>query len=181
LRFVIDEGPRYDVSGVSFIGSQKYSPQDLEQLLELRPKDGVEPKFNSVAMKTDVKALRELYGSQGHVFADIEVEPRFLDEPGKIELVYLITEGQQYRVGKINVHIEGDAGITKTSVILNRLELKPGEIISSSEIEMSQAQLLRSNVFGGTSPGSGQPPRIAVNPKELQDLKRLAESESDLR
>lgn len=181
LRFVIDEGPRYDVTGVSFIGNEKFATQDLAQLLELKPTDGTEPKFNSVAMKTDVKALRELYGSQGHVFADIEVEPRFLDEPGKIELVYLITEGKQYRVGKINVHIQGDAGITKREVILNRMELKPGEIISSREIDKSQRQLLSSQVFAGAAPGSGQPPRVAVNPKELQDLNRLAESESGMR
>ena len=45
-------------------------------------------------MNTDLQWLKDLYGSQGYVFADIQAEPVFLEEPGKIDLVYHIDEGQ---------------------------------------------------------------------------------------
>ena len=55
-------------------------------------------------MNKDVVALRDLYGGQGYVFANVEAEPRFLEEPGLLDIVYKIEEGKQYRVGNINVH-----------------------------------------------------------------------------
>ncbi len=178
VRFVIDEGPRYIVNRVSFIGNQKFNASQLEQLLQLKPADGTNPEFNSGEMKTDVGALRDLYGSEGHVFADIQVEPRFLDEPGQLDLVYLIDEGKQYRVGKINIHIDGDPGITKRDVFLNRMTLQPGDIIDARKIRNSERLIRSSQIVADGSPGSGAAARIEVKPKELQNIERYVERES---
>jgi len=59
------------VRQVSFIGNQIYQGQQLEQLLELRPGEAGSPEFNVAKMNTDVVALRELYGGQGFIFANI--------------------------------------------------------------------------------------------------------------
>lgn len=181
VRFVIDEGPRYVVNNVSFVGNQKFSAEELEQLLKLKPVDGTHPEFNSGDMKTDVAALRDLYGSQGHVFADVQVEPRFLDEPGQLDLVYLIEEGKQYRVGKVNVHIDGDPGITKRIVLMNRFSQQPGDIIDSRMIRNSERLMRVSQIFSGGNPGEGPPPHIEVKPKEIQDLERYAQRDSEER
>jgi outer membrane protein insertion porin family len=174
---VIDEGPRYAVNSVSFIGNEKYDSAQLEELLDLKPENGVLPEFNSGTMKTDVASLRDLYGSEGHVFADVQVEPRFLDEPGMIDLVYLIEEGKQYRVGKINVHIDGDPGITKRGVLINRFDLQPGDVIDGRKIRSSEMLMRRAQIFADGAPGSGPAPRIVVKPKELQELERMAKAE----
>lgn len=177
VRFVIDEGPRYVVNSVSFIGNQKFDASRLEEMVTLKPVEGTLPAFNSGEMKADVGALRDLYGSEGHVFADVQVEPRFLDEPGKLDLVYLIDEGKQFRVGKINVHIDGDPGITKRQVILNRMALQPGDVIDGRKIRTSERLLRSSQVFADGSPGSGPAPHIVVKPLE-SDLERMAEKET---
>jgi outer membrane protein insertion porin family len=178
IRYVIDEGPRFRVNSVSFIGNTKFEAALLEKLLKLKPSDGVNPDFNSGEMNQDVTALRDLYGSEGHVLANVEVEPRFLDAPGLLDLVYKIEEGQQYRVGKINVHIDGDAGITKRQVILNRLGFQPGDIIDSRKIRSSERLLRTAQIFADGSPGSGPAARIVVKPKELMDLATMSEDES---
>lgn len=182
LRFIIDEGPRYRVRNVAFIGNEKYNATQLQQALKLKPAGDELPEFNSAKMDQDVATLRELYGSQGHVFAQVEAEPRFLEEPGWIDLVYRISEGEQYRVGKITVHIDGDYGVTKREVVLNRVSLSPGDVVDSREIKKIERRLMSSQLFGGSEPGAGgAPPHVVVRPQSLKHEEAIAERESGLR
>ena len=103
--------------------------------------------FNASEMTRDVNALKDLYGSQGYINAQVQADPLFLDEPGMIDLVYKITEGKQYRVGRINVRIDGDYGVTKQSVVLSRLDLRPGDIIDVRKIRDSERRLAASGLF----------------------------------
>ena len=57
---------------------------------------GGEP-FEQGKMNADVEWLKELYGSQGYVFADIHAEPIFSEQPGKLDLLYHIEEGKRWR------------------------------------------------------------------------------------
>ena len=82
--------------------------------------------FEQAKMNNDLQWLKNLYGSQGYVFADIQAEPVFLEEPGKIDLVYHIDEGKQWKVGRIFVHIDGDNPHTRIQTALNRLSIRPG-------------------------------------------------------
>ena len=174
IRFIIHEGPRYKVRNVSFVGNEKFTDEQLYQLCTLSP-DGESADFNSAKMTTDTKTLKDAYGSQGHVFAEVIAEPRFLEEPGMLDLVYKIKEGKQYRVGKIYVNISGDYGITKKQVVLNRLSLRPGDIIDTRELERSKVRLRGSSLFAGGPSSPGPPPQIVVKPPELKQLERYAE------
>ena len=195
LRFVIDEGPRYKIRNVSFVGNSVFNHDQLSQMVELRPSNAVQrtlggvnipgvlgesqtadgslvmPEFNSGKMNQDLVALRDLYGANGYVFSNVEVQTRFLEEPGMLDLVYKIKEGEQYRVRNINVHIEGSSGTTRREVALNRISLQPGDIIDLREIRSSERKLGRSEVFS-TGQGDGAAPRIAVVPDEVRDLQR---------
>ena len=179
VKFIIHEGPRYKVRNVSFVGNEKFSDEQLYQLCTLSP-DGESTDFNSAKMQTDVKTLKDAYGSQGHVFAEVIAEPLFLEEPGTLDLVYKINEGKQYRVGKIYVNISGDYGITKKQVIMNRLSLRPGDIIDSRELERSKVRLRGSSLFAGGPSSPGPPPSIVVRPPELKELQQMAEREKKL-
>ena len=129
------------------------------------------PEFNAAKMNEDVRKLEDLYGSQGYVFAKVQAEPRFLEEPGMLDLVYNISEGKQYRVGEINVVIQGDYGVTRRQVIHNRLGLRPGDLIDSRLIRDAEARLNRSQLFADGSPSSpGEPPRVVIKPSESDDL-----------
>ncbi len=166
IRFIINEGPRYRVREVRFVGNQSWSGEQLSQLLQLKPVNGEMPEFNSARMSEDVRSLREIYGENGFVFADVQAEPRFLEEPGFLDMVYKIEEGEQYRVGTINIHYEGGNGITRHEVVRNRLSLRPGDLIDANKISNDEKRLGAARIFAsGQEPGS-VPPRIVVKPKD---------------
>jgi outer membrane protein insertion porin family len=165
VTFVIDEGPRYVVRSASVLGNEKFDTDALTNMLEL--KSGL--FFNSDKMNRDLNILRDLYGSQGHIFADIKADPRFLEEPGQLDLVYTIQEGEQYRVGRINVHIEGEYPHTRQNVVLNRISLQPGDIVDIRKIRDSERRLKASQLFVN-EPARGVTPRIEVRPPELRDF-----------
>lgn len=175
IRFIINEGPRYKVREVRFVGNQRFRSEDLIRLLNLKPGEDGNPEFNSARMSEDVVALRDLYGENGFVYADVQAEPRFLEEPGYLDMVYRISEGKQYRVGKINVHYVGGNGITKHEVIRNYLSLRPGDLIDARMLRNDERRLASARIFAtGQEPG-GSPPRIVVSqaPSEVNRIARM--------
>lgn len=165
LTFVIDEGPRYSVRNVSFIGNTKFSTERLAQDLKLRSGQ----YFRQAEMLGDVAAIRDIYGSVGYVFADVKADPRFLEQPGQLDLVYNIEEGERYRVGRIDVQIKGEYAHTKINTVLNRMSLKPGDIVDTRELRASERRLKASGLFA-VDPARGVSPKIVFSPPSAADL-----------
>lgn len=164
LTFVIDEGPRYALRNISVIGNTRFPEEALLEKLALKRGEF----FDQGKMDRDEGTMRDLYGGFGHIFADIQAELRFLEEPGQLDLVYNIEEGNVFRVGKINVHIAGEFPHTKQSVILNRLSLSPGDIIDIREVRASERRLRASQLFE-SNPQQGLQPKIVIRPPELEE------------
>ncbi len=175
LRFIINEGPRYSVRNVKFMGNEAFGESQLSSLISMHPSKPM-PDFNVAIVNEDLTEIRDLYGSQGFVFSDINVETRFLEEPGQVDLVYKIKEGKQYRVGQVNVHYDGGNSITKSSVIRSRVDLRPGDLIDMRKIEASKARLTRSQIFAAGQ--GGAPPSIKIKPRELKDIESMADQDS---
>ena len=106
-------------------------------------------------MNKDLAAIRDAYGSRGFVFADVQADPRFLEEPGTLDLVYNVKEGNRYRVGKVNVNITGDDTHTSSNVVWNRLSLRPGDILDTTRLRSDERRSGASSVFD-TKPGKAQ-------------------------
>ncbi len=164
LRFVIDEGPRYVVRNVSVIGNEKFDAEQLREELQLKSGE----YFNLGKMNRDVSTLRDKYGAEGHIYADIAADPRFLEEPGQLDLVYKVKEGDVYRVGKINVHIGGEFPHTRQNVVMNRLSIRPGQVIDIREVRNSERRLKASQLFKA-DPQTGDEPKIIIPPPELDE------------
>lgn len=167
IRFIISEGPRYVVQSVSFLGNQKYDQEHLKSLV----RSEAEQYYDARRLQSDLAQLRDLYGSQGYIAVDIQAEPRLYEEPGKLDLVFNINEGPQYRVGDIKVHIDGDYGITRQTVILDRLGLHKGDVVDVRKIRSAERRLAASQLFTGAR-NDGPPPRIVVKPRD--DFESLA-------
>ena len=72
------------------------------------------------------------------MFADVQADLRFLEEPGQLDVVYRIKEGDVFSVSEINVHIAGEFPHTKQTVVLSRVSLRPGDIIDTREVRNSE-------------------------------------------
>jgi len=173
LTFVINEGPRYSVRNVSFIGNEKFKTEFLERDLKLKSGES----FNQAKMDADLNMIRDIYGGRGFVFADIQADPRFLEKPGQLDLVYNVTEGQRYRVGQINIRIRGDHPHTRHSVVLNRLSLRPGDILDIRKLRDDERRLKSSSLFLADA-AKGQGPRIVFSKPDTQQSDRAVAGEA---
>ncbi|MDP3851943.1 MAG: outer membrane protein assembly factor BamA [Luteolibacter sp.] len=152
LVIQISEGEKYTVAGVGFGKMTVFKPEDLYPALTLNGNDA----YNSKKMRADITMIRSYYGSRG--YADASVNPDIRDAgPNRVTIIYRITEGSRYRVGRVNI-----AGNTKTKdkVIRREVPLKPGDFFNTVELETTKARLQNLQYFSdvqasGTPGGSG--------------------------
>lgn len=133
LVIPINEGDKYTVAGVGFGRMTVFTPEELYPALTLNGGDG----YSSKKMRDDIKMVRSYYGSRG--YADATVTPDIRDAgPNQVNIVYRITEGARYRVGRINI---GGNVKTQDKVIRREMPLKPGDYFNSVELETAKARL----------------------------------------
>lgn len=173
IRFAINEGPRYAIRNVTLNGVEIFEQGSVRGGLQLGP----EQLFEQALMQADIGWLRDLYGSRGYIFADVKAETLFLEEPGKIDLVYNIDEGERWRVGRVLVNIRGEDAHTRLPVAMNRLSIHPGDILDTRKLRDSERRLGASTVFN-TNPAQGSVPKISYQPTE-ETKRRFAEREKE--
>ncbi len=168
LRFVVDEGPRFRVRNISFAGNRIFGEPQLAPMLELKSSE----YFDLAKMNRDVRKLTDTYGSVGFILADVQPSPRTLENTPEVDLVYDISEGDRYRVGRINVKIEGPNPHTRRSVALNRISIRPGDVVDIRKIRDSERRLRASGLFL-SDPLRGVRPKIVF--RELENPEIIAE------
>lgn len=152
LIIPINEGEKYTVDGVGFGKMSVFKPEDLYPALTLNGNDA----YNSKKMRDDITTIRSYYGSRG--YADASVNPDIRDAgPNRVTIIYRITEGSRYRVGRVNI-----AGNTKTKdkVIRREVPLQPGDFFNSVELDTTRSRLENLQYFSdvqvtGAPGGSG--------------------------
>ncbi len=172
INFIIDEGPRYIIRNIEIEGSTKFEAAKLTEFLKLKKGD----PFSQDFMERDRTLLTDVYGTQGYAFANIEANVRLMENPGELDVVYSITEGAVFHVGEINVHIAGGdvSPHTKETVVLNRLNLRHGDLVDSREVRNGERRLKASNLFV-VNPQEGDLPHIKINEPRF-DVNSLVES-----
>jgi outer membrane protein assembly complex protein YaeT len=154
--FVIQEGPRYAVRTIEFKGNEKLADDTLSENLKMK---AGEP-FNHAELQSDLQKIKDKYGALGHIDAGdggglkVRENVRFLDEPGQVDVVYTIAEGEPFYVGR--VLINGNT-TTRDNVIRSRLRVYPGDLLDTTALRRSEknlrsSQLFQTNFQQGTGP-----------------------------
>lgn len=172
LRFVIKEGPRYFIRNIKIVGTKFVDPESL--MTDLRLKSG--DAFDRGKLNADVTSIRYSLGSVGFIFADVQARPTVLDEPGQVDLIYRVAEGDQYRCGELRIHVEGDDHLVAQHVIENRLDFRPGDMLDRRSLDISERLLKSTQVFT-TNPAEGPPPSIKVQQPTLVDMDAVVDYE----
>lgn len=172
IRFVIDEGPRYKLRKLQTLGNEKFSEEALLEGSKLK----ADEYFDQGKLNADLTMIRDAYGGEGHIYCDVQADTRFTEEPGQLDIVYKIEEGKVYRVGQIFVDINGESPHTRQRTVMNRMSLRPGDIVDTRKIRRDEIALKRSQLFIN-DPSKGSPPKIVISaPKgateEAQNLAR---------
>lgn len=141
LIIPIYEGPKYTVQSVSFGAMKVFTPEELNPALSLLAGQ----VYSQKKLRDDVRMIRSYYGSRGYADAVVQADMRDVS-PGVVAIVYQITEGQRYRVGKVN--IQGNV-ITQDRVIRREVPMQPGEYYNSVDEDTTSRRLKNLNYFDG--------------------------------
>jgi hypothetical protein len=97
LTFVISEGTQYRVRNVIIEGNTKIKTAVLREGMELH---SGKPFLDSVR-NADKNRLLAKYKEIGYIDAEVSVEPKFTSQPGVVDLLYHISEGEPYLLGEL--------------------------------------------------------------------------------
>ena len=139
LVYTIVEGPQFSINQLGLDGVFVTSPDELKARLKMT--DG--SLYTPDGMAADIKTLRDFYGTQGYIEANIipEISPV---GPGQVNLTYRIDEGTQSYVNLIN--IQGNTR-TKDHVIRRELAVNPGDVYDTVLVDVSRQRLENLNYF----------------------------------
>ncbi len=133
LVIPVKEGQKYHVGRITAKGFKNTTEERMRKLLKMKEGDVYSPK----AIREDAKAIADAYGSGGYV--DLVVSPQGIPSgPGKIDVAYTIEEGSRSFVQRIN--IVGNVR-TKDKVIRREVLLAPGDVYSTTRVEVSKKRL----------------------------------------
>lgn len=158
LKFIIRENDRYRVGSVKFNGNVVFSHQVLLSRIHLKPGEFL----TAQQMKRDTDTIQSTYGELGYIDAHVNPRKVFKEKPGTADLVFDITESDQYHIGKID--IRGNT-LTKTRVIRRELRFFPEQLFNTVAVEESKKRLTETQLFEDVniSPvGNGEKVRDAL-------------------
>jgi len=141
----IEEGPKYYIRSIAWIGNTKYNDQFLSRFLRVKPGDVYNKEALDAALTYDPNGgdLRSLYMDDGYLFFDVvPVEVRV--ENDSIDLEIRMHEGKQATISKVTIK-----GNTKTNdhVALREIQTRPGQLFSRDRLIRSQRQLAQLKYF----------------------------------
>ena len=151
VTFVIEEGRRYLVDKVSFAGNASVPEAALRENLRL-----VEGSYYEADLvRRDLRELVRSYSPLGYIYQPpgstpnpdyLQIDPKtvFHREPGTVHLVYQISEGKPFKLGR--VIIKGNTR-TQDKVILRELRVAPGELYNSAGLQSASDRLRGSGLF----------------------------------
>jgi hypothetical protein len=131
----VDEGPIYKLGTAKWSGNAAISGAQLDAVLSVKSGEIA----NGLRLDKDLVAAQKAYGRHGFLFARIKPHPEFKDESQTVNYLFDVTEGSQFRMGKLSLLGIGE-NISKQ--IMERWRLKPGDIFDNGYAEeFSQKEL----------------------------------------
>ncbi len=162
LHIKIEEDKRFYFRNLSFIGNTKYRSSTLDSILNIQKGDVYnmqlfEQRLNFNPQGRDVSSM---YSDDGYLaYYAFPVET--LIDPDSIDIEIRITEGKQFRIGKVGVK-----GNTKTNdhVVFREIRTWPGDLFSRSEIMRTQRELMSLGYF------NQEAFNVETNPRQEEGL-----------
>ncbi len=148
LHFVVTEGRRYKVREIRYEGNATIATNRLKSESKLKNGD----YYSAYPLAKDVRRMLGYYGEKGHFFATVTPAPHFIEQPGIVDLVFEIDEDRPRYVRDINVTYEGDHPHSKQTLVLDRMQIEPGNLADPRIIKRGQSRLNGSQLF---EPGIG--------------------------
>ncbi len=152
IYLTVDEGNRYFIKDINWVGNTIYSTDFLNQVLGMYPGDVYNQKRLNKRTMEDDDAVGNLYLDNGYLFFHlVPIEQQV--EGDSISLLMSVYEGQPAKINK--VVINGNDQLYE-KVIRRELRVKPGDLFSKRALMNSAREIAASGHF--------DPETMGVNP-----------------
>lgn len=157
IEFLIDEGQRYVIDDIVFEGNQRLSSQQLRAAIRLEPGEHYDREDTQRAERDIIEAYSPFGLIYQQPIPGVPPDPDYLRieeaqvfqlQPGRLRLVFNISEGKPFRVG--NIEIRGNTK-TQDKVFLREFDLAPGDLYDSAAVQDAHRRLLASRYFSRVS------------------------------
>jgi len=139
----VDEGRKYYINDIQWVGNTVYNTADLNALLGINPGDVYNQKLLEKRTTSDEDAVTALYQNNGYLFFQlIPIEQNVRGD--SIDLQMRVIEGPQARINK--VVINGNDRLYE-KVIRRELRVKPGELFSKADLMRSAREIAQTGHF----------------------------------
>ena len=143
VYLTVDEGKRYYISDISWVGNTVYPTEVLDNMLGIFPGDVYNQKRLQKRTVEDEDAVSNLYLDNGYLFFQLlPVEQNVRGD--SVALQMRIIEGPQATVNR--VVINGNDQLYE-KVIRRELRVRPGELFSKSDLMRSAREIAASGHF----------------------------------
>jgi len=143
VYITVDEGKKYYIKDITWVGNTVYPGEVLDAYLDMRPGDVYNQKQMDKRLNTDDDAVSNLYMDKGYLFYNlVPIEKEVTGD--SISLEMRIIEGPQARIN--NVVINGNDRLYE-KVIRRELRVKPGELFSKSDLMRSAREIAQTGHF----------------------------------
>lgn len=153
VHLKVEEGKKYYISDITWVGNTVYPTETLNQLLGIYPGDVYNQKRLEKRTRDDEDAVSNLYLDNGYLFFDlVPIEENIKGD--SIAIRMNVREGQQARINR--VIINGNDQLYE-KVIRRELRVRPGELFSKSDLMRSAREIAASGHFN--------PETMGINPQ----------------
>ena len=133
----VDEGKKYYIRNIKWVGNTVYSTDYLSRLLDMKKGDVYNQTYLNKRLSVDEDAVGNAYWNNGYLFYNLQ--PTEVNIVGdSIDLEMRITEGQQARINR--VRINGNDRLYE-NVVRRELRTKPGDLFSKEALQRSAREL----------------------------------------
>jgi outer membrane protein insertion porin family len=162
----IEEGQKYYIRNISWVGNHIYDATTLNKILNIRPGT----VYNSSLLQERLmfnpadKDISSLYMDDGYLFFNVE-PVEIAVEDNKVDLELRVHEGTQATINAVD--IRGNI-YTHEQVIRRELKTLPGDKFSRAKVIRSQRELSMLNVFDPSKMGITPLPNPENNTVDLR-------------
>ncbi len=149
----LEEGQKYYISGIDWVGNTIYPTEQLQDILGIRPGEVYNQKLLNKRLNEDEDAVANYYMDNGYLFYNVVPIERNV-KGDSVELEMRMMEGPQARINK--VVINGNDRLYE-KVIRRELRVRPGELFSKSDLMRSYREIAQMGHFN--------PETIGVDPQ----------------
>lgn len=133
----VDEGIKYYLRNISWVGNTVYTTDYLSRLLNMKKGDVYNQKYLNKRLSEDDDAVGNAYWNNGYLFYNLQ--PTEINIVGdSIDLEMRIVEGQQAHINRVKIN--GNDKLYE-NVVRRELRTKPGDLFSKEALQRSAREL----------------------------------------